>query len=69
MFLGCLFLKVDFILKTKYNLYLFALSWLEIKHKLKHCQGGNSSIFIHKIYKEKFIKAVKLQMRNNESIG
>ena len=31
----------------------------------RHCQGENSSILIHKMYKEKFIKwkIVNLQMR------
>ena len=48
--------KVDFVLMVKDNLCLFALSWLEIKHKTRHCHGESSCIFIHKVYKEKGIK-------------
>ena len=40
---------VDLVLKIKNNLYLFAPSSLEIKHKRKHCQGDKSTIFIHKM--------------------
>ena len=46
--------EVDFVLKIKNN--MFALSSIDIKYKTRHCQGENSSIFILKIYKEKFIK-------------
>ena len=49
--------EVDFVLKIKDNLYFYTLFWLEIKHKTRHCQGQNSSIFVIKMYKEKFIKS------------
>ena len=61
--------KVDFVLKIKYNLCLVALFWLETKHKTRHCQGENSSIFVLKMYKEKCIKIVNLQTRKNELTG
>ena len=35
---------------------LFALSWIEINHKIKHCQVEHSSILIRKLYKEKILK-------------
>ena len=65
----CLFIfEVDFVLNIEDNLCLFALSWIEIKHKNKHWEGENSSIFIHKMFKETFIKRdiVNLQMRKNK---
>ena len=60
--------EVDFVLKIKDNLCLFALSCLETKHKTKHYQGENSSILIHKMYKEKVIKRkiLNLQMGKYE---
>ena len=50
MFLTC---QVDFLLRLKDNLCLFALSLLEIKHKTRRSKGKISSVFIDKIYKEK----------------
>ena len=55
MFLAYLFFKLIFYQRSN-TICLFALSWLEIKHKTRHCQGENSSILIHEIYKEKIIK-------------
>ena len=43
---------VDFVLKFGDNLFLFAFSWIEIKYKVKHCQGENLSIFVLKMYEE-----------------
>ena len=68
MFLAYLFFKLIFYQRSN-TICLFALSWLEVKHKTRHCQGENSSIIIHKMYKEKFIKIVNLQIRKNESTG
>ena len=51
------------MLKMKYNLCLFALSWIEVKHKTKHCQGEHSSVFIHKMYMEEFIKRKIVNLR------
>ena len=48
---------------------MLALSWLEIKHKTRHCHGQNSSVFIHKLLKENFFEIVNLHMRKNESTG
>ena len=48
--------EVNFVLKIEDNFSLFALSGIEIKHKIKHCYGEDSSIVIHRIYKEKVIK-------------
>ena len=59
--------KADFVLKIKCNLCFFVLSWLEINHKTRHCQGDDSCNFIYKMYKEKFIKIVNLPMGKNES--
>ena len=53
------FFEVDFLLKIKDNLCLFALSWREIRHKTRHYQGENSSIFINKMHKEYVIKKKK----------
>ena len=33
-----------------------SLSWLEIKHKTRHCQGENSSIFIRKCIGKNLLK-------------
>ena len=44
---------VDFVLKINGNLYLFVLSWIEIKQKTRHYQGDNSFIFINCIKKLK----------------
>ena len=44
MFLVFFFL-IEYVLKIKYNLCLFALSWLEIEHKTRHYRGENSYIF------------------------
>ena len=63
MFLACMFFKL--ILQETSNTIYVCLLFL--KHKTRHCQWENSSIFNHKIYKEKFIKTMKLQMRKNES--
>ena len=62
---------VEFLLKAKYHLCLFTISWFEIESKTRHYQGENSSIFIYKTYKENFIKRkiVNLQMRKNKSTG
>ena len=53
------------MLNIKDNLCLFALSWLEIKLQIGHCQGGSSSLFIHKMYKKKDMerKIVNLEMK------
>ena len=56
MLLACLIFSVDSVLKLEDTLCLLAPSWLEDKHKTRHCQGENSTIFIHKMYKEKVIK-------------
>ena len=69
MFFDVFVFEVVFVLKIEDNLCLFALSWYEIKHKTSHCQRNDWSIFIHKIYKEKFITAVNLKMKKNESAG
>ena len=61
MFLVCLFFKL--ILYERSN--TIALTWTEIKHKTRHCQGENSSLFIHIMYYEIFIssKIGNLQMK------
>ena len=41
--------EVEIVLKIKDNLCLFALSWLDIKYKTKHCKGDRWSIVIHKV--------------------
>ena len=63
--------SVDFVLKIKYNLCLFSPFWLQINHKTRHCKGENSSIRIHKMYKEKFLKKkiLNFQIRKNELVG
>ena len=43
---------VDFVLKFGDNLFLFAFSWIEIKYKVKHCQGENLSILFLKCMKK-----------------
>ena len=48
--------EVDFVLKIEDNLRLFALSWIKIKHKTKHCYGENRSIVIIKCIKKKSLK-------------
>ena len=53
MFLVCLFFKL--ILYERSN--TIALTWTEIKHKTRHCQGENSSFFIHIMYYEIFISS------------
>ena len=52
--------------KKRNNSYLLALYWTEMKHKTRHCQGENLSIFICKMYKEKVIKRKigNLQMKS-----
>ena len=64
------FFEVDFVLKIKDNLCLFAFSWREIRHKTRHYQGENSSIFINKMHKEyvikKYIYIVNLHWSNSE---
>ena len=53
----------------KDNLRLFALSWLERKHKTRHYQRENSCIVIYKMCNEKVIKRkiVNLQMKKKMS--
>ena len=55
-----------FFNETYSNLIALFSIGLEIKHKTRHFQRGN---WIHKMYKEKFVKIVKLQMRKNKSTG
>ena len=50
-------------------MFFFAVSRLEIKHKTRPCQGENLPIFVHKMYKEKCVEILNLQMRKNESTG
>ena len=38
-----------------------------MKHKTRHCQGENSSIFIHKICQEKFVKRKILNLHEKRS--
>ena len=61
MLLACLFFKL--ILYGRSN--TIALTWTEIKHKTRHCQGENSSFFSHIMYYEIFIssKIGNLQMK------
>ena len=55
--------EVGLVLKMKYNSCLLALSWIEIRHKTKHCQGNNLSIFFIK-YKENSEPADKKERTN-----
>ena len=63
MFLTC---QVDFLLRLKDNLCLFALSSLEIKHKTRLSKGKISSVFIDKIYKEKRKRRKCIENCDNE---
>ena len=53
MFFDVFIFELDFALKIEDSLCLFALSWTEIEHKTRHCQGEDSFVFIHEMYEEK----------------
>ena len=63
MFFDVFIFEVCFVLKIEESLCLFALSWTEIEHKIRHCHGENSFVFIHEMYEE------KLRKRDSELAG